>query len=504
MNSLALVFLCAATAAAVDRGPQRDLIRAALRDLAAEPPFRDKYEHTHLHYSIDGHTGQFTDDSSSRYNSLHINDYRPNNNHNPNCGPANGVLKRVKRFNIDLTVRWDHDNITWSFIDSTMPARLTRNQIVQEFTEAFLMWQKTTTWRNNTIIYFNQLPDNSDEADIKLAFKGGKHGDNNDFDGPGHILAHGFFPPRGDIHFDVDEEWTVSDEDDSASEKSIDLYSVALHEIGHSLGLRHSAVHEAVMYFSYNPTRRETHNDDRNGLTQLYGAKGDITTPPPTTTTSGPPENVYNETSNLFSNWPIADWTHEGVVQGLDPMCQVVPSCVAEIRGERYVFADHNMWRYSSDDKLLQNGSVRDIWPNVCSVEALAEINNMFLILTHGVWYEYDSHNLTRVGRVVDLVGTERSDALVVDANAEYFYVTYGGWVQRFDTTTKTRAGAPFELRHKFVGVGDRLEWFYVHEDRAYAGLGRGVWPVSVVSYSVPYGDVYHVIGDMLSPFAAC
>lgn len=93
----------------------------------------------------------------------------------------------------------------------------------------------------------------------------GSHGDNFDFDGPGGQLAH-TFPPTGmssfdgDIHVDSSEKWDVD----------FDLFSVALHEIGHSLGLQHSNVRRSVMspiYKKYSGL----HWDDRDGLEALYG-----------------------------------------------------------------------------------------------------------------------------------------------------------------------------------------------------------------------------------------
>jgi matrix metalloproteinase-14 (membrane-inserted) len=47
------------------------------------------------------------------------------------------------------------------------------------------------------------------------------------FDGPGGTTAHAYFPVYGgDIHFDDDEMWT------SGTEKGVNLFQVAVHEIG--------------------------------------------------------------------------------------------------------------------------------------------------------------------------------------------------------------------------------------------------------------------------------
>lgn len=50
---------------------------------------------------------------------------------------------------------------------------------------------------------------------IKLNFKRRYHGDGYDFDGPGQVLAHAFYPGSGrggDTHFDEEENWVFNDD----------------------------------------------------------------------------------------------------------------------------------------------------------------------------------------------------------------------------------------------------------------------------------------------------
>ena len=90
--------------------------------------------------------------------------------------------------------------------------------------------------------------------DIVLIFASGDHGDNNPFDGVGGVLAHAYFPRVGWVHFDEDETWTVEHRPHGGGAK--DLETVALHEFGHALGLRHSDVRSAVMYAYYGGSLR--------------------------------------------------------------------------------------------------------------------------------------------------------------------------------------------------------------------------------------------------------
>ena len=83
------------------------------------------------------------------------------------------------------------------------------------------------------------------------------------FDGPGGVQAHAFYPSSGgDIHFDDDEAWTKDS-----------LLPIAVHEIGHSLGLNHSDVPGSIMtpFTSNLQSTGELSNDDVNGIRAIYG-----------------------------------------------------------------------------------------------------------------------------------------------------------------------------------------------------------------------------------------
>lgn len=115
---------------------------------------------------------------------------------------------------------------------------------------------------------------NDPNADIIVAFARGPHGDSFPFDGPGTILAHAFFPYEqrgygGDIHFDDEEEWTIHTRE---NEEGTDFFRVAIHELGHSLGLAHSPVLSSIMfpyYKGYSPHFALDY-DDILGMYELY------------------------------------------------------------------------------------------------------------------------------------------------------------------------------------------------------------------------------------------
>lgn len=70
---------------------------------------------------------------------------------------------------------------------------------------------------------------------------------------------------NGAIHFDRDENWLLTNNTGTS------LYGIALHEIGHALGLTHSFDSNAVMYDTYSGIN-SLQIDDINGIQYLYGA----------------------------------------------------------------------------------------------------------------------------------------------------------------------------------------------------------------------------------------
>ena len=94
---------------------------------------------------------------------------------------------------------------------------------------------------------FEELsPVYADSADIVFMFlRDGEHADGKIFHGPSAEKAHAYVPVHGEIHFNDFEAFSAQQGSESNSQTS--LKYVAMHEIGHAMGIGHSDVQNAVM-----------------------------------------------------------------------------------------------------------------------------------------------------------------------------------------------------------------------------------------------------------------
>ncbi|XP_060959013.1 metalloendoproteinase 3-MMP-like [Cannabis sativa] len=144
-------------------------------------------------------------------------------------------------------------NLTYTFLNGTP------TEAVSAVGRAF------NTWASNTQFTFFEAQ-NNEKADITVSFERRNHGDGDPFDGAGGTLAHAFSPPDGRVHFDAEESWAIG-----PVAEAYDVETVALHEIGHILGLQHSSVEGAIMYPEIGAgITKGLHGDDIQGINALY------------------------------------------------------------------------------------------------------------------------------------------------------------------------------------------------------------------------------------------
>jgi hypothetical protein len=208
------------------------------------------------------------------------------------CGGGLTELGQVGQYVASIGDGWDGPGknsaqLSYYFgaLTTKVPQDIVRTQILNALAE----------WTKYVQVSFSPASSPYANRCVAILFGSRNHGDSYPFDGPGGILAHTFYPfpvnsepLAGDMHLDADESWGVGSDPD--------IFSVALHEAGHALGLGHSDQPSAVMYPYY---RRATglSSDDIDAIRQLYastdpGAPSGGTptpTPPPTPTPTPAP-----------------------------------------------------------------------------------------------------------------------------------------------------------------------------------------------------------------------
>ncbi len=180
-----------------------------------------------------------------------------------------------------VTITYSYSNL----LDGTIG--IASSQITSAIEEALGLWAKYAPL--NFVEVTDSGPTPSDSyysASGKPDIRFGYH----NIDGRGNILAHAYYPfsttngIAGDVHFDIGDNWTIG-----SAGSAFDLLEVAVHEIGHALGLGHEPMsgNNAIMNPYYSDWYSGLGNsflfpDDINGIRDIYGSGTGSVTPLPT------------------------------------------------------------------------------------------------------------------------------------------------------------------------------------------------------------------------------
>ncbi|XP_037694738.1 stromelysin-1-like [Choloepus didactylus] len=330
---------------------------------------------------------------------------------------------------------WKKTQLTYRILNYTQD--LPRDAVDSAIEKALKLWEDVTP------LTFSRV--DKGDADIVISFAVKEHGDFVPFDGPGKALAHAYPPGPGiygDAHFDDDERWT---EDTSGT----NVFLVAAHELGHSLGLYHSANPDALMYPVYNPltdlARFRLSQDDVSGIQYLYGSPSSSPEDPvvPTESTPAGPETP--------------------------PICDPALSfdAASTLRGEMLFFKDRHFWRKSVQRPEPDLQLISSFWPTLPSgMDAAYEVTSndtVFIFKGNQFWairgnevqggYPQDIHTL---GLPLTI---RKIDAAISDEEKKktYFFVEDKYW--SFDERTQTmEPGFPRQIAEDFPGVDTKVD----------------------------------------------
>mmetsp|Transcript_61560 Transcript_61560/g.55556 ORF Transcript_61560/g.55556 Transcript_61560/m.55556 type:complete len:791 (-) Transcript_61560:65-2437(-) len=194
----------------------------------------------------------------------------------------------------DTGEAWKKSSLSY-YID-VPPGYLERERVEEVIESTFKQWSDATDG-NITFKLLNDVPlKNKKRADVVLSWTESQSDDPTlGFDGAGGVLGAGGRLDKGKgkgfVNFDISERWVYGDDkkedngfDNTISDLNnpstwyrgkpkISLLYVALHEIGHVLGLDHSARLEDVMGPYYIPEQTKLQKNDIQRVKSLYPKK---------------------------------------------------------------------------------------------------------------------------------------------------------------------------------------------------------------------------------------
>ncbi|XP_063807592.1 stromelysin-1-like [Pseudophryne corroboree] len=380
----------------------------------------------------------------------------------PRCG-----VPDVKRFSLfPGNPKWEKTSLIYRIVNYTPD--LTNSDVDYAIAQALRLWSEVTP------LSFRQSY--SGDADIMISFDYKDHGDFFPFDGPLGVLAHAFAPGQaigGDAHFDEAETWTLG-------RQGTNLFLVALHELGHALGLEHSKNKLAIMYPTLqdntfvSPPSFKLFSDDVAGIQALYGArKPSVPKPNPIPTRKPQPKPTPAKKPK-----PTDAPKSPTVPVKCDRSLHF--DAITSMRGDLLFFKNGIFWRKTSRKSDIDTISINTIWPNLGYVDAAYEVPDrdiVYLFKGRQYWATRGFTMLSGYPRDISNFGfpssVKKIDAAVFlkEERKAIFFVKDKYWSN--DHTSYTMdPKSPQKIKHDFPGIGKKVEAAFQNYDYLYFSNG--------------------------------
>ncbi|XP_073469185.1 matrix metalloproteinase-18-like [Aquarana catesbeiana] len=362
--------------------------------------------------------------------------------------PRCGVHDIGQYSTVPKSSAWQKTDLTYKIVNFTpdMPQADVENSLARAL----------KVWSDVTPLTFTRVYDG--ECDIEIKFVVGDHNDNSPFDGPHGLLAHAFQPGSGiggDAHFDDDEQFTKTSQE-------YNLFLVAAHEFGHSLGLHHSEDPGALMYPNYpntDPYRFKLPQDDINAIQSLYGKTSDAVQPTGPTTPSKCDQNL-------------------------------VFDAVTTLRGELFFFINRFIWRKHPRGGEADLLFIQNLWPALPNdIDAAYEnpITGEVLVFKGNLYWTLNGFDISQGARSITRLGfpknVKKIDAAVhvEHLGKTYFFVQNKYW--SYDEDRKAMdAGFPKFIAKGFPGMSPNIDAVVYYRDLLYFFQGTSQFQYSIES----------------------
>uniref|UniRef100_A0A8C6HKI9 Matrix metalloproteinase-27 n=1 Tax=Mus spicilegus TaxID=10103 RepID=A0A8C6HKI9_MUSSI len=322
---------------------------------------------------------------------------------------------------------WRKYSLTYRIMNYTPD--MTPADVDEAIQKALQVWSKVTP------LTFTRI--SKGVADIMIAFRTGVHGwCPRHFDGPLGVLGHAFPPGLGlggDTHFDEDETWIAKDGE------GFNLFLVAAHEFGHSLGLSHSNDQTALMfpnYISLDPSKYPLSQDDIDGIQSIYGSPPKVTTKP-------------NGNSEPHACDPTLTF-----------------DAITTFRREVMFFKGRHLWRVYSDIAGAEFEFIDSFWPSLpADLQAAYESprDELLVFKDENFWVIRGYSVLPGYPKSIHTLGFPRRvkkiDAAVCDHDTRKTFFFVGIWCWRYDEMAQAMdRGFPQRIIKCFPGIRLRVD----------------------------------------------